>query len=67
METTFNGIKDVLGILVASFLGSGINGNKPLHDVPMKSYKVASFLGSGINGNVLDYHFYHWQPRSLPF
>ena len=37
--------------LVASFLGSGINGNSLVghRDNPLSL--VASFLGSGINGN----------------
>ena len=41
-------------ISIASFIGSGINGNtekKSLFHVPKTSSNIASFIGSGINGN----------------
>ena len=36
---------------VASFLGSGINGNNIIEKTLTILISVASFLGSGINGN----------------
>ena len=36
---------------VASFIGSGINGNNLQRRVLQQRFSVASFIGSGINGN----------------
>ena len=37
---------------IASFIGSGINGNRAVRKFTRKTgTKIASFIGSGINGN----------------
>ena len=56
METvTKHIIKHCEGIAIASFIGSGINGNYVLHPryPPPVRRRIASFIGSGINGNFL--------------
>ena len=51
METSSkSGVSFLVGT-VASFIGSGINGNSALRLRSFCSYFVASFIGSGINGN----------------
>ncbi len=39
---------------IASFIGSGINGNKAAEGLARsQKAKIASFIGSGINGNLV--------------
>ncbi len=58
--------------MIASIIGSGINGNAPASRVgiPEFSASIASIIGSGINGNTLAdaiaiarhrYRFYYWK------
>ena len=37
---------------IASFIGSGINGNIAVEVPVPDSERIASFIGSGINGNL---------------
>ena len=53
METGENLIMEYSNYWVASFLGSGINGNLQDNSQEEEEEEVASFLGSGINGNRL--------------
>ena len=38
---------------IASFIGSGINGNTGFSLLTLLPIRIASFIGSGINGNCL--------------
>ena len=41
---------------IASFIGSGINGNnKQMLENSLEQHLIASFIGSGINGNFVDF------------
>ena len=39
--------------VIASFIGSGINGNLTGDDIESNLLLIASFIGSGINGNAV--------------
>ena len=53
METLFHSALIRCFDIVASFIGSGINGNNhsQVGSKNSRALKVASFIGSGINGN----------------
>jgi hypothetical protein len=59
METQFPFPHPICGFFqVASFIGSGINGNLFWFMALLTETNVASFIGSGINGNAnVNKHF----------
>ena len=69
METIKNEGTYEFPLHVASFLGSGINGNREVEMDIFISLMVASFLGSGINGNKISWkvNFPFLAVKSLPF
>ena len=53
METLGLSPEEVVSIAIASFIGSGINGNNYLNPRDIgNQLDIASFIGSGINGNI---------------
>ena len=52
-----------ISVRIASFIGSGINGNVN-HDTVGNLSLIASFIGSGINGNYLELHCHYGVRKS---
>ena len=52
METSIKVFLGAGALIIASFIGSGINGNGlTLDGLDYNATDIASFIGSGINGN----------------
>ena len=58
METLYETFFPASTIFIASFIGSGINGNiSKTCLASVSTLGIASFIGSGINGNYRDMGF----------